>query len=161
MNERENGLHDIESGIDATLNIVNNELKYKAEIIKEYSGLAPINCVGSQINQVVMNLLVNASQAIEKSGKIIIRTGSQDSDRVWIEVEDTGCGMSEEVRRKVFEPFFTTKPVGQGTGLGLSLSYKIIKEHGGTIDLTSELGKGTKFRVYLPVNKEVEPGAPL
>ncbi|PKM38430.1 MAG: hybrid sensor histidine kinase/response regulator [Gammaproteobacteria bacterium HGW-Gammaproteobacteria-10] len=161
MNERENGLHDIESGIDATLNIVNNELKYKAEIIKEYGGLEPINCVGSQINQVVMNLLVNAAQAIEKSGKIIIRTGSQDSDRVWIEVEDTGCGMSEEVRRKVFEPFFTTKPVGQGTGLGLSLSYKIIKEHGGTIDLTSELGKGTKFRVYLPVNKEVEPGAPL
>lgn len=161
MNERENGLHDIESGIDATLNIVNNELKYKAEIIKEYVGLEPINCVGSQINQVVMNLLVNAAQAIEKSGKIIIRTGSQDSDRVWIEVEDTGCGMSEEVRRKVFEPFFTTKPVGQGTGLGLSLSYKIIKEHGGTIDLTSELGKGTKFRVYLPVNKEVEPGAPL
>ena len=161
MNERENGLHDIESGIDATLNIVNNELKYKAEIIKEYGGLDPINCVGSQINQVVMNLLVNAAQAIEKSGKIIIRTGNQDSDRVWIEVEDTGCGMSEEVRRKVFEPFFTTKPVGQGTGLGLSLSYKIIKEHGGTIDLTSELGKGTKFRVYLPVNKEVEPGAPL
>lgn len=161
MNERENGLHDIESGIDATLNIVNNELKYKAEIIKEYGGLEPINCVGSQINQVVMNLLVNAAQAIEKSGKIIIRTGSQDSDRVWIEVEDTGCGMFEEVRRKVFEPFFTTKPVGQGTGLGLSLSYKIIKEHGGTIDLTSELGKGTKFRVYLPVNKEVEPGAPL
>ncbi|HBA67231.1 MAG TPA: histidine kinase, partial [Methylococcaceae bacterium] len=161
MNERENGLHDIESGIDATLNIVNNELKYKAEIIKEYGGLEPINCIGSQINQVVMNLLVNAAQAIEKSGKIIIRTGNQDSDRVWIEVEDTGCGMSEEVRRKVFEPFFTTKPVGQGTGLGLSLSYKIIKEHGGTIDLTSELGKGTKFRVYLPVNKEVEPGAPL
>ncbi len=161
MNERENCPHDIESGIDATLNIVNNELKYKAEIIKEYGGIEPINCVGSQINQVVMNLLVNAAQAIEKSGKIMIRTGGQGQDRVWIEVEDTGCGMSEEVRRKVFDPFFTTKPVGQGTGLGLSLSYKIIKEHGGTIDLTSELGKGTKFRVYLPVNKEVEPGAPL
>ncbi|WP_404361205.1 response regulator [Methylotuvimicrobium sp. KM1] len=160
MNERESGLHDIESGIDATLNIVNNELKYKAEIIKEYEGLAPIDCVGSQINQVVMNLLVNAAQAIEKSGKIMIRTGSQGSDRVWIEVEDTGCGISEEVRRKVFEPFFTTKPVGQGTGLGLSLSYKIIKEHGGAIDLTSELGKGTKFRVYLPVNKEAGAETP-
>ncbi len=157
MNERENGLHDLESGIDATLNIVNNELKYKAEIIKEYEGLAPINCVGSQINQVVMNLLVNAAQAIEKSGKIMIRTGSQGSDRVWIEVEDTGCGIPEEVRRKIFDPFFTTKPVGQGTGLGLSLSYKIIKEHGGTIDLTSQLGKGTKFRVYLPLNKEAGP----
>ncbi|MBE0437439.1 MAG: response regulator [Methylomicrobium sp.] len=161
MNERENGLHDLESGIDATLNIVNNELKYKAEIIKEYGGLEPINCVGSQINQVVMNLLVNAAQAIEKSGKIIIRTGSQGKDRVWIEVEDTGCGIPEEVRRKVFDPFFTTKPVGQGTGLGLSLSYKIIKEHGGTIALTSELGKGTKFRVYLPVTKEAGAEAPL
>lgn len=160
MNENESGLHDLESGIDATLNIVNNELKYKAEIIKEYGGLAPINCVGSQINQVVMNLLVNAAQAIEKSGKIIIRTGGQGNDRVWIEVEDTGCGISEEVRKKVFEPFFTTKPVGKGTGLGLSLSYKIIKEHGGAIDLTSELGKGTKFRVYLPVNKEAGPEAP-
>ncbi|GAB4261876.1 MAG: hypothetical protein Kow0065_12470 [Methylomicrobium sp.] len=143
--------HDIEAGIDATLNIVYNELKYKATIVKEYAGLSPIECVGSQINQVVMNLLVNAAQAIEKSGTITIRTGRCGSDRVWFEVEDTGYGIPQELRSKIFDPFFTTKPIGKGTGLGLSLSFKIIKEHNGSIDLTSEPGKGTTFRVYLPI----------
>ncbi|MGR9000585.1 MAG: sensor histidine kinase, partial [Gammaproteobacteria bacterium] len=107
--------------------------------------------VGSQINQVFMNLLVNAAQAIEDFGKITIRTGCKDAKWIWIEIEDTGIGMSEETKSKIFNPFFTTKPVGKGTGLGLSLSYKIIQDHQGELVGESILGKGSKFTVYLPI----------
>ena len=141
---------NLEAGIDATLNIANNEIKYKAEIIKEYAGIKPFVCVGSQINQVILNLLVNAAQAIKEFGKITIRTGYEGNDWVWFEVEDSGNGMPEEIQSKIFDPFFTTKPVGKGTGLGLSLSYKIVQDHKGRIDLQSVVGQGTKFRVTLP-----------
>lgn len=141
---------DLEAGIDATLNIANNEIKYKAEIIKEYAGIKPFVCVGSQINQVILNLLVNAAQAIKEFGKITIRTGYDGDDWVWFEVEDSGKGMPEEIQSKIFDPFFTTKPVGKGTGLGLSLSYKIVQDHKGRIDLQSVVEQGTKFRVNLP-----------
>lgn len=151
IDKHEREMFDLEAGIDATLNIVNNELKYKAEIVKEYCGLKPFKCVGAQLNQVFMNLLVNAAHAIEDFGKITVRTGYLDQDWLWVEVEDTGKGMTDEVKAKIFDPFFTTKPVGQGTGLGLSLSYNIIKDHKGRIEVESELGKGTKFRIYLPV----------
>ncbi|MBD9361128.1 bacteriohemerythrin [Methylomonas fluvii] len=143
-------MFDLEAGIDATLNIVNNELKYKAEVVKEYGGIKPFECVGAQLNQVFMNLLVNAAQAIEDFGKITVRTGYQDADWVWVDVEDTGQGMSEATRMRIFDPFFTTKPVGKGTGLGLSLSYKIIQDHHGRIEIDSEIGRGTRFRIYLP-----------
>ncbi|WP_446811795.1 bacteriohemerythrin [Methylomonas sp. 2BW1-5-20] len=143
-------MFDLEAGIDATLNIVNNELKYKAEIVKEYSGIKPFECVGAQLNQVFMNLLVNAAQAIPDFGKITVRTGYQDADWVWVEVEDTGQGISEATQARMFDPFFTTKPVGKGTGLGLSLSYKIIQDHRGRIEVHSVVGQGTKFRIYLP-----------
>lgn len=141
---------DLEAGIDATLNIVNNEIKYKAEVIKEYAGVNPFVCVGSQINQVILNLLVNAAQAIEEFGKIYIRTGCEPG-WTWFEVEDTGKGIPPDIQSKIFDPFFTTKPVGKGTGLGLSLSYKIIEDHQGKVDLQSTVGKGTKFRVSLPI----------
>ncbi|MCK9604960.1 MAG: bacteriohemerythrin [Methylomonas sp.] len=141
---------DLEAGIDATLNIVNNEIKYKAEVVKEYAGIKPFVCVGSQVNQVILNLLVNAAQAIEEFGKIYIRTGCQPN-WVWFEVEDTGKGIPPAIQSKIFDPFFTTKPVGKGTGLGLSLSYKIIQDHQGKVDLQSTEGKGTKFRVSLPI----------
>jgi len=152
IDKQERALFDLEAGMDATLNIVNNELKYKAEIIKEYAGLKPFECVGAQLNQVFMNLLVNAAQAIEEFGKIIIRTGYQSPDWLWVEVEDTGQGMSEATKARIFDPFFTTKPVGKGTGLGLSLSYKIIRDHQGRIEVDSTLGQGTRFRIYFPVH---------
>lgn len=152
IDKQERELFDLEAGIEATLNIVNNELKYKAKIIKEYGGLKPFECVGAQLNQVFMNLLLNAAQAIEEFGKITVRTGYKNDDWLWVEIEDTGNGIPDEILPKIFDPFFTTKPVGKGTGLGLSLSYKIIQDHHGSIEVQSKNGQGTKFRVLLPLH---------
>jgi two-component system NtrC family sensor kinase len=149
--EVERQLTDLHPGIESTLNIVWNEIKHKAQVKKEYGDILPIEAVPAQLNQVFMNLLVNAAQAIESYGVITIRTG-QDSDSggVWVEIADTGKGIEPEVLPRIFEPFFTTKPIGQGTGLGLSLSYGIIQQHGGSIEVQSEVGCGTTFRVRLP-----------
>nr|WP_277623965.1 ATP-binding protein [Undibacterium sp. TS12] len=146
---------DIHQGIDSTLNIVKNEIKYKANVIKEYGQVPLVKCVISQINQVIMNLLVNASHAIKENGVIKITTGCE-KDMAWIKVLDTGSGIPAENLSRIFEPFFTTKPVGSGTGLGLSLSYGIIKNHGGRIDVHSVLGKGTCFTVWLPLRQEAK-----
>ena len=149
---------DLESGLNSTLNVVWNEIKYKAEVTKDYAGIPAIECYPSQLNQVFMNLLVNAAHAIEASGHITLRTG-HDEAWVWVEVEDTGKGIAPDHLSRIFEPFFTTKPVGQGTGLGLSLSYGIVQKHGGRIELTSEVGKGTRFRVVLPKQPPREAAA--
>jgi signal transduction histidine kinase len=140
---------NLENGLDSTLNVVWNEVKYKAEVVKEYGNIPQIECFPSQLNQVFMNLLVNAAHAIPERGRITLRTGHDDST-IWVEVEDTGLGISQEHLGRIFEPFFTTKPVGKGTGLGLSLSYGIVQKHGGRIEVSSEIGKGTRFRVILP-----------
>ena len=145
---------DLIKGVDSTLNIVHNELKYKAEIVKEYEDLPQVECVPSQVNQVVMNLLVNAGHAIEERGTITIRAKKLDEERVCLEVADTGKGISQENLNKIFNPFFTTKPVGKGTGLGLSLSYSIAEKHGGELSVTSEVGVGTTFRLTLPIRQE-------
>ena len=100
-----------------------------------------------------MNLLVNAGQAIADKGTIWVRTGS-DRDELWVEIEDTGQGIEEEALTRIFEPFFTTKPLGKGTGLGLSLSYGIVQKHGGRIDVHSNVGKGTRFRISLPIRRK-------
>ncbi|BBB60585.1 hypothetical protein UNDKW_2312 [Undibacterium sp. KW1] len=144
---------DIHHGIDSTLNIVKNEIKYKANVVKEYGQLPPVKCIISQVNQVIMNLLVNASHAIKEKGIIKVSTGCE-KDLIWIKVLDTGSGISPENLNRIFEPFFTTKPIGSGTGLGLSLSYGIIKKHGGKIDVNSVPGKGTCFTVWLPLRQE-------
>ena len=140
---------DVHEVIQSAVNIVWNEIKYKAELVKEYSDLPYIFCYPQQLSQVFLNLLMNASQSITEKGKITIRTMS-DGDMVVVEIEDTGCGMSDNVQKHLFEPFFTTKPVGKGTGLGLSLVYNIIEKHNGTISIVSAEGKGTKVTVSLP-----------
>lgn len=149
---------DLHQGIDSTLNIAHNEFKYKATIDKQYGELPLVRCLPSELNQVFMNLIVNAAHAIKESGKITIRTGSGDG-WVWIEVGDTGVGISLENMTRIFEPFFTTKEIGKGTGLGLSLSYNIVNKHGGRIEVNSEVGVGTRFTVHLPVNPTTDGGA--
>ena len=154
VDEAEQQEADLNAGIESTLNVVWNEIKYKAEVVRELGDIPAVRCVPAQINQVFMNLLVNAAQAIETRGRITLRSGLENGF-VWFEIEDTGKGMSEDVQRRIFEPFFTTKPVGKGTGLGLSLSYDIIvKKHGGRIDVKSTPGVGSCFRLWLPVGRE-------
>jgi two-component system NtrC family sensor kinase len=143
---------DLRQCIESTLNVVNNEIKYRAEVHKEFGELPLVPCRPSQINQVIMNLLVNAAQAMEQRGEIMVRTALHEGGAL-IEVRDTGSGIPAEHLDRIFEPFFTTKPVGQGTGLGLSLSYGIVRDHGGWIKAESELGRGTVFRIWLPLQQ--------
>ncbi|MDO9139984.1 MAG: PAS domain S-box protein [Methylobacter sp.] len=145
-------MDDIHKGIESTLNVIWNELIYTCVVKKEYGPLPPVECVLPQLNQVFMNLLVNAAQAIESKGTITIRTGVAE-DRIWIEISDTGKGIPPENIKAIFVPFFTTKPVGKGTGLGLSVSYDIIRKHHGRIDIESAVGKGSTFRIWLPINQ--------
>jgi signal transduction histidine kinase len=114
-----------------------------------------VACIPSQLNQVFMNLLVNAAHAMESRGTITLRTGTED-DGVFVEIQDSGKGMTPEVQKRIFEPFFTTKPVGKGTGLGLSLSYGIVQKHHGRISVASAPGQGTTFRVWVPVGQAQE-----
>jgi two-component system, NtrC family, sensor kinase len=149
---------NLQQGIESTLNIVASELKYKADVLKDYQVLPDIECLPSQINQVIMNLIVNASQAIgPERGTLTLRTGHA-AQSVWIEVQDTGSGITPQNLQKIFDPFFTTKPVGQGTGLGLSLSYGIVRKHRGEISVRSEVGVGTTFRVELPIRQTSQGG---
>jgi signal transduction histidine kinase len=145
-------LDDIHQGLESTLNVVWNELKYKCTVAREYGDLPLVECVLPQLNQVFMNLLVNASQSIEEKGTITLCTGTE-GNRVWVEVADTGGGIPPEIVPRLFEPFFTTKPVGKGTGLGLSVSYNIVKKHHGEITVNSTPGRGSVFRVWLPVRQ--------
>lgn len=140
---------DINKGVESTLNVVWNELKYKATVTKQYGDLPVVECYPQQLNQVFMNLLVNAAQAIEKQGEIKIATRT-DNGNVEITIADTGSGIPQENLHKIFDPFFTTKDVGQGTGLGLNVAYNIIKKHKGTIDVESTVGKGTTFTITIP-----------
>lgn len=142
---------NLHQGIDSTLNIVNNEIKYKANIVKSYGVLPDVECLPSQINQVVMNLVVNAAHSIQGSQGTISITTKVVAQDVHIEIADTGAGIAPENLSRIFDPFFTTKPVGQGTGLGLSLAYGIIQKHHGDILVSSVLGKGTTFTLRLPI----------
>jgi signal transduction histidine kinase len=151
VDESERQWSDLEAGLESTLRVVWNELKFKADVVKEFAGIPQIECFPFQLNQVFMNLLVNASHAIQGRGTITIRTGHDDS-QVWVEVQDTGQGIKPENLPRIFDPFFTTKPVGKGTGLGLSLSYGIVQKHEGRIEVKSELGQGSTFRVILQKN---------
>jgi signal transduction histidine kinase len=152
---------DLHKGLDSTLNVIWNEIKFKAEVVKNYGELQPVQCLGSQLNQVFMNLIINAAHAIEGQGTIWLETGAQD-DWVFVRVRDSGSGIAPENLTRLFDPFFTTKPVGQGTGLGLSVSYSIVTKHHGRLEVESELGEGAAFTVWLPLRQppqvDPEPG---
>jgi signal transduction histidine kinase len=146
---------DINKGLDSTLNVVWNELKYKATVTKDYGDIPLIPCYPQRLNQVFMNILVNAAQAIEKQGEIKISTRALDG-YAEIKISDTGLGISKENLSKIFDPFFTSKEVGKGTGLGLNVAYNIIKKHKGSIDVQSTVGKGTTFTIRIPVSEAGE-----
>jgi two-component system, NtrC family, sensor kinase len=141
---------DINRNIESVLNIVWNELKYNATVQKDFGDLPPVECYPQQLNQVFMNLLVNAGHAMQTMGEIHIATRTA-GDHVEIAIRDTGCGIPEENLKRIFDPFFTTKPVGKGTGLGLNVAYNIIKKHGGEIKAASQVGEGTTFTIRLPI----------
>ena len=171
---------DIHEGIDSTLVILQSRLKATSqqqgiEVVKEYGSLPLINCYAGQLNQVFMNLLSNAIDALEaynqqratndqsiNPSQIRIRTMVCQEGWIAIVITDNGAGIPETVRQKIFDPFFTTKPVGKGTGLGLSISYKIVKEgHGGNLHCASELGRETTFTVEIPVCQPISSSVPL
>ena len=146
------GLINLNETLETTINIAWNEIKYVAALNREFGDIPEILCFPQQLNQVFLNLLVNAAHAMgENQGTITVRTWSE-KENVFVSVADTGCGIPDEIRHRIFEPFFTTKEVGKGTGLGLSISYEIIRKHGGEISVESEVGQGTTFIVRLPVD---------
>ncbi|MGO9954363.1 MAG: sensor histidine kinase, partial [Dissulfurispiraceae bacterium] len=150
IDEAEYKLADINSGLESTINIVWNELKYKATLSREYGDIPLTKCKPGQLNQVFLNLLVNASHAIDHNGEIKVQTW-HEKGCIQIAITDTGSGIPEDIRSRIFEPFFTTKEVGKGTGLGLSIAYDIIKKHHGEIKVESTVGKGTTFTISIPV----------
>jgi len=150
VDEAEYKYANINECIESTISIVWNELKYKATLKKDYGDLPLTKCYPQQINQVFMNLLINAGHAIESQGEITIKTWAEDGS-IWVAISDKGHGIAKENLNKIFEPFFTTKEVGKGTGLGLSITYEIIQKHNGEITVESEVGKGTTFTVRIPI----------
>ena len=141
---------DLHEGLESTLTLVRHELKNRVRVVKQYGDIPPIRCHPNQINQVFMNLLVNASQAVEGKGEVRIKTFRED-DMVNVQISDTGVGIPPENLPRIFDPGFTTKGVGVGTGLGLSICFKIVQDHGGNIDVETAIGKGSTFTVRLPV----------
>jgi PAS domain S-box-containing protein len=150
MDEEEYKKANINECIESAITIVWNELKYKSTLKKEYGELPPIKCYPRQMNQIFVNLLINAVNSIADKGIITIKTWHKD-DFIWMEVSDTGIGIPRQNLVKIFEPFFTTKEAGKGTGLGLSITYEIVQRHKGEITVESEVGKGTTFTIKIPV----------
>jgi len=141
---------DIHQDIDMTLTLLRNDYKDRISVHRDYADLPPIPCFASQLNQVYMNILHNASQAIEGEGEVWLKT-YLEGEKVYVQIRDSGGGIPEEHRDKIFDPFYTTKEVGKGTGLGLSISYGIVERHGGHIEVDSEMGKGTTFTIVIPL----------
>ncbi len=152
-------LFDVNQGIESALKICQNHLKSGIAVKKVFGRLPEIECSPSQINQIFLNIITNAAQAVEatgrQDGRIFIHSSS-DEQGVSVRFLDNGCGMSEEVKQRIFEPFFTTKPVGKGTGLGMSIIFRIIEDHGGRIEVKSIEGKGSEFMVWLPLKQAEE-----
>jgi len=157
VDQAQYGEADINECLESTINIVWNELKYKTTLHRDYGDLPRIRCYPQQLNQVFMNMLVNAAQAIETKGDIWVRT-MVENDQIVVQIQDNGSGIPEEIKERIFEPFFTTKEVGKGTGLGMSISWDIVQKHGGRIEVESQVGVGTTFFIYLPVAGAPAPG---
>lgn len=155
LDEAERKPVDLHEGIDSTLTLIDHHLKDRVTVEKDYGQLPMVECYAGQLNQVLMNLITNAADAIEGEGEIVITTRAND-DGVTISVKDSGCGMPDDVKSQIFDPFFTTKEVGSGTGLGLSISYGIVEKHGGKIDVDSTVGEGTTFTITLPAKMPPE-----
>ena len=150
VEQPDKSLVDINEGLDATLKIVWNELKYNCEIHIDFAKLPMTLAYPSKLNQVFMNLLINAGQSIEEKGDIYIRSFVKDN-KILIEIEDTGCGIAQDTLSQIFTPFYTSKPIGKGTGLGLSISHNIVKQHNGEISVVSDVNKGSCFTVSIPI----------
>ena len=150
LDEAQANYVDLNDCLESTITIAWNELKYKTTLKREYGELPAVKCLPQQLNQVFLNILVNAAHAIEKQGEVTITT-RREGEEVVIAIHDTGSGIPEEIRSRIFEPFFTTKEVGKGTGLGLSISYDIIKKHNGSIEVESSAQTGTTFTIRLPI----------
>jgi signal transduction histidine kinase len=144
-------LFDPNEAIESALTIAQHELRDRITVIRELNPVPRIKAVPSQINQVLLNLITNAAQAMDDGGKLTLRS-QRSGDYAQIEVEDTGHGIPDEVLPKIFDPFFTTKAVGEGTGLGLSIVHKIVQSHGGSVNVRSYVGQGTTFIVNLPID---------
>jgi two-component system NtrC family sensor kinase len=149
---------DLNEGIESTLTIIYNQLSDKIKVNKKFDDIPLLECYPGKLNQVILNLLTNSIYAINKKyenkpGGLISIATSRDPENVYINIEDNGIGMNEETKQKIFEPFYTTKPVGEGTGLGMSIVYNTIRKHNGEISLSSELGKGTTFVIKLPISQ--------
>jgi signal transduction histidine kinase len=149
LDEGERRKVNIHQGLDSTLTLVHHQLKNRIQVVKEYGDLPEIDCFPNQLNQVFMNIFVNAEQAMPERGTLTIKT-FREGNTAKIMISDTGMGIPKENLAKIFDPGFTTKGVGIGTGLGLSICYKIIQDHHGRIEVESEVGKGTTFIVSLP-----------
>jgi len=156
---------DLNRAINSTLIIARSEYKYVADVVTDFQDMPPVTCHGGQVNQVVLNLVVNAAHAIAdkvkgtpEKGVITVKTCIEDGFAV-VSVSDTGGGIPEAIRKRIFEPFFTTKEVGKGTGQGLSIAHNVIKAHGGKLEFVTEIGKGTTFTVRLPIVEDASEAA--
>ena len=152
LDEDEMKLANINEGIESTLLMLKNDFKNRIDLVKDYDSIPDIQCFPGKLNQVFMNILSNAGQAIDHKGQIFIKTYNDDNN-IYISIKDTGRGMTEETKKKIFDPFFTTKDIGKGTGLGLSISYGIVKDHSGEIMVNSEIDRGTEFLIKLPIEQ--------
>lgn len=151
LDESERRAADLHAMLDSTLTLLHHQAKDRVEVVKHYGEIPPVECYGGQLNQVFMNALLNAVQAIDGRGTITLTTAREGDDHVRVSIRDSGCGIPGEVLERIFDPFFTTKPAGQGTGLGLSISQGIVERHRGRLEVESELGEGTELTLILPI----------
>jgi PAS domain S-box-containing protein len=160
LDQSERQWANVNDGLENTLKLIWNEIKYKADVVRDYGDVPELECIPQLLNQVFLHLLLNAAEAISEKGRITVRTAVEQG-HLLVEIADTGCGIRAEHLPLIFNPFFTTKPIGKGTGLGLSVAYNIVKAHQGTIEVQSEPGRGTTFAMRFPIATEASrsPGA--